>query len=72
MQATRATLVLLPSQSRGGLDRFYRLDSLENTAGKPATAKIFSQLKSGYEALKKSIFSAGALDNKTFACIKCS
>jgi spore photoproduct lyase len=38
----------------GGLDRFYRPDSLGNAAGKQAAAKLFHQLKSGYEALKNS------------------
>lgn len=39
---------------QGGLDRFYRPEALGQATGKQAAGKVFSQLKSGYEALKNS------------------
>jgi spore photoproduct lyase len=39
---------------QGGLDRFYRPGDLGKAAGRQAAAKVFGQLKSGYEALQNT------------------
>jgi spore photoproduct lyase len=39
---------------QGGLDRFYRPGDLGKAVGRQAAAKVFEQLKSGYEILKNT------------------
>lgn len=44
----------------GGLERFYRPDAVGKQTGKQAAAKIFAQLKAGYDALKNNPKTYGA------------